>query len=184
MCRIGRDHAGFTIVEMIVVIALAAAVTTTAAMSLAFLFSADAKACTNSIMGALSECRIETMGQGQGNVRLLLYRDNSGNIYSELQVRASSADEWEACNDGAKKIGAKRCSVGSVDGGDDLPMKLGDTLPTREEGLWEIYFDRSLGSFKPETSILDIYVQGGGRKYHIHFEELTGKTMLELLQDP
>lgn len=179
MRRMEKDNNGFSVIELIIVVAIIAAVVTTCALSISLVLNANARTCANDIVRAIAECKIATMTKGQGNVRLLLYRDSSGSIYSELQTRRTSVDNWETGNDGAEKIGAKKCIVGSADGSDDLPHKSGSAVPTLETGMWEVYFDRSSGSFKSGTSVSDIYVQGGKRKYHIHFEELTGKTTLE-----
>lgn len=188
MRRMEKNNSGFSIVELIIVIAIIAAVVTTAALSVGLVFSANARTCANDIMGAISECKIATMSGGRGNVRLLLYRDVSGNIFSELQTRESASADWVTGNDGAEKIGARRCMVGSSDGGDDLPQKSGTAVPTLEAGMWEIYFDRSSGSFLYEgattTSVNEIYVQGGTKNYCIHLEKLTGKATLELIAAP
>ncbi|MCM1121040.1 MAG: prepilin-type N-terminal cleavage/methylation domain-containing protein [Eubacterium sp.] len=182
MRRLKKNNSGFSIIELIIVIAIIAVIITTAALSIGLVFSANARTCANDIMGAISECKIATMSGGRGNVRLILYRDDSGNIFSELQTRESAAAGWVTGNDGAEKIGARRCMVGATDGGDDLPTR---------DSAWEIYFDRSSGSFLENldggadaTSVWEIYVQGGRKNYHIRLEKLTGKTTLELLASP
>lgn len=180
MRRMEKNNSGFSIVELIIVIAIIAAVVTTAALSVGLVFSANARTCTNDIIGAISECKIATMSAGQGNVRLLLYRDDTGTIFSELQTL--EAGSWTTGNDGAEKIGARRCMVGSTDGADDLPQR---------DNAWEIYFNRSSGSFLENldsgataTNVWEIYVRGGSKNYHIHLERLTGKTTMELLPVP
>ncbi|MDE6847420.1 MAG: prepilin-type N-terminal cleavage/methylation domain-containing protein [Lachnospiraceae bacterium] len=182
MRRMEKDNSGFSIVELIIVIAIIAAIITTAALSVGLVFSANARTCANDIMGAISECKIATMSAGRGNVRVLLYRDASGNIFSELQTRESESAGWVTGNDGAEKIGARRCAVGTTDGGDDLPQR---------DNAWEIYFNRSSGSFLENldsgataTNVWEIYVQGGSKNYHIHLERLTGKATLELIAAP
>lgn len=171
-----KDNKGYSLVELIVVIAIVSVLGLGALWSIVMVFSANAKTCANDIMGAISECKVMTMSKGQGNVRVIIYRSSNGNIYSELQMRESSGSGWTAAHE-AEKIGARKCSVGTADGADDLPDKA---------NAWEIYFDRSSGSFlyssdpgKPNTSVTEIYVQGGHRNYHIRLEELTGKTIME-----
>ncbi|MDE6388665.1 MAG: prepilin-type N-terminal cleavage/methylation domain-containing protein [Lachnospiraceae bacterium] len=180
MRRMEKNNSGFSIVELIIVIAIIAAVLTTAALSVGLVFSANARTCTNDIIGAISECKIATMSAGRGNVRLLLYRDDTGTVFSELQTL--EAGSWTTGNNGAEKIGARRCMVGSTDGGDDLPQR---------DDAWEIYFNRSSGSFLESldsgataTNVWEIYVRGGSKNYHIHLERLTGKTTMELLPIP
>lgn len=172
-----KNNKGYSLVELIVVIAIISVVGLGAVWSAILVFSANARTCANDIVGAISECKVMTMSKGQGNVRVIIYRSANGNIYSELQMRESSSGPWNAVRE-AEKIGAKKCSVGTTNGADDLPDKA---------NAWEIYFDRSLGSFlysidpgKPNTSVREIYVQGGRKNYCITLEELTGKTILEL----
>lgn len=170
MRRLSKNNKGYSLVEMIIVVAIIAVVGLGATWSIILVLSGNAKTCAHSIMNAISECKITTMSKGQGNVRLLLYRDDEGNVCSEVQMRETKTSAWETTYNGFEKIGAKRCSVGSADGADDLPDKA---------GAWEIYFDRSSGSLLDDTNIYDIYVLGGRRNYHIKLEKLTGKQMLE-----
>lgn len=178
MRRIDKSNSGFSIVELIIVIAIIAAIIATAALSVNLVFNANARTCANDIMGAISECKIATMSGGRGNVRLLLYRDANGNVYSEMQTRETESSGWVTGNDGAEKIGARRCMVGTMNGADDLPQR---------DNAWEIYFNRSSGSFLENfsggtaTNVWEIYVRGGSRNYHIHLEKLTGKVTLELV---
>ncbi len=171
MDRIEKDNRGYSLVELIIVIAVIAALATTLALSVSLIFSANAKTCANDIMSAISECKITTMSYGQGNVRLLLYRGDNGNIYSRLQTRDSAGSSWENGGEEAEKIGARRCSV--TDGA-------GNELPD-ESGAWEIYFDRSSGSFTDQTTISELHIEGGSRHYRIQLEKLTGRASLELV---
>ena len=176
MRRLSKNNKGYSLVEMIVVVAIIAVVGLGATWSIILVLSGNAKTCTHSIMNAISECKIMTMSQGKGDVRLLLYRDDEGNVYSELQSWDKDAGKYVTSYNGLEKIGAKRCSVGSLEGADDLPNK---------DSAWEIYFDRSSGSFLYDTnmgkvtSIEHIYVMGGRRNYHIKLERLTGKQILD-----
>lgn len=180
---IEKDNRGYSLVELIIVIAIIAALTTTLVLSVGLIFSANAKTCANDIMGAISECKISTMSYGQGNVRLLLYRGSDGNIYGEIQTREKADASWTTSIDGPEKIGARKCSV--TDGaGNELPRKTGDTLPTQDSEAWAVYFDRSSGSFRDETDIDEVHVEGGSKHYRIHFEKLTGKATLEMITTP
>ncbi len=175
---------GLSLVELIVVMALGVALTAALTLSVGLIVSADARTCADGIMGAIADCKVAAMSRGQGNVRLVIYRGRDGNVYSELQTRKEDAEPWTAGNEEARKIGGRRCRVGSSKGGDELPVKTLDAVPTLEDGMWEIYFDRSSGSFRGETTVSDIYVQGGSKNYRIHLEELTGKTTKELIGSP
>lgn len=182
--RMGKDGRGYSLVELLIVIAVAAALTATFTLSVGLVSSADARACADDVTGAIAACKIAAMSEGQGNVRLVIYRGDSGNIYSEQQTREEEDEPWTAESGDVRKIGARRCRVGSSNGSDNIPVKTGDAVPTLETGMWEIYFDRSSGSFREETTISDIYIQGGSRNYHIHLEGLTGKATKELIASP
>lgn len=175
MRRIEKNNKGYSLVEVIIVVAIIAAIGLTAMLSVSLIFNANARTCANDIVGAISECKIMTMTKGQGNVRLLLYRDGeNGNIFYELQTKDASSG-WPTDHGGAEKVGTRKCMVGSSDGANNLP----DSPDT----AWEIYFDRSTGALYTGTSteIVDhgIYVVGGNRRYHIKIEKLTGKQTLE-----
>lgn len=170
MRRLSKNNKGYSLVELIIVIAIIAVVGLGATWSIILVLSGNAKTCTHSIMNAISECKIATMSKGKGNVQLLLYRDDDGNVCSEIQERETETSGWVTSYNGFEKIGAKRCSVGSSKDANDLPDKA---------NAWVIRFDRSSGSLLSDTNIYDIYVMGGNRNYHIKLEKLTGKQMLE-----
>lgn len=174
-----KNNQGLTLVELILAAAILSIVAAAAAISVNLIFGADAKSCANGIVSVLAECQMVTMSKEQGNVRLVLYRGSDGSLYSELQTREAEDALWTADQEDVCKIGAGRCSVGSTDGGNDLPDQAYSLGAALTDGSWEIYFDRSTGSFTDETTVSDIYVCGGGKRYHIHLEKLTGKPVVE-----
>ena len=168
-----KNNKGYSLVELIIVVAIIAVIGLGATWSIILVFSANAKTCANDIVGAISECKIMTMTKGQGNVRTIIYRDGAGGtIYSELQTRETSSSPWVTSRDGQEKIGASRCSVGTTDGADDIP--------TSRETAWAFYFDRSTGKLMSDTTVNEIYVMGGRKNYYIKIEKLTGKISKEL----
>lgn len=163
-----KDNRGYSLVELIIVIAIIAVIGLGATWSIILVFSANAKTCSNDIVNAIAECKIMTMTKGKGNVRLIIYRDgDGGTIYSELQTRETSTSSWVTGKDGREKIGASKCSVGTSDGANDIPIS--------EATAWEFYFDRSSGRLMDETTVNEIYVLGGRKNYRIQIEKLTGK---------
>ena len=176
-----KNNKGYSLVELIVVIAIIAAIGTGIAMSFILVLSANARTCANDIVSAVSECRVMTMTKGKGNVRVIIYRDGEGGtIYSELQTRETPSAGWVTGNDGREKIGASRCSVTAIkaDGSEE-------EIPTGSDSAWEFYFDRSSGKLLTEgsnvTSATEIHVLGGSKHYVIKIEKLTGKITKELI---
>lgn len=177
-----KNNKGYSLVELIVVIAIISVVGLGLVMSVALIFSANAKTCANDIVGAIAECKIMTMTKAKGNVRVIIYRDGAdGAIVSELQTRETTSSAWETGEDGMEKIGAKRCSVGTSDGADNIP--------TSRDLAWKFYFDRSSGALLTEgvdvtgadEIVEEIYVVGGSKHYRIQIAKLTGKVTKELL---
>lgn len=176
-----KNNKGYSLVELIVVIAIIAVIGTGVAMSFILVFSANAKTCANDIVNAISECKVMTMTKGKGNVRVIIYRDGeNGTIYSELQTRETSSDDWETGHDGREKIGASRCTVTAkrADGSEE-------DIPTSKDSAWAFYFDRSSGKLLTEgstvTSVTEIHVLGGSKHYVVKIEKLTGKISKELI---
>lgn len=168
-----KNNKGYSLVELIIVVAIIAVIGLGATWSIILVFSANSKTCANSIVNAISECKIMTMTKGQGNVRVIIYRDGvNGTIYSELQTRETPTSDWEIGHEGREKIGASRCSVGTTETSDDLP--------TSRDTAWAFYFDRSTGKLMDETSVDTIHVLGGRKHYLIKIEALTGKITKEL----
>ena len=168
-----KNNKGYSLVELIIVIAIISVIGLGATFSIILIFSANSRTCANDIVGAISECKIMTMTKGQGNVRVIMYRDGEGGaIYSELQTRETPTSAWETGRDGKEKIGANRCSVGTAETSDDIP--------TSRDTAWEFYFDRSTGKLMDETTVNTIHVLGGRKHYLIQIERLTGKVTKEL----
>ena len=181
MRGIKKNNKGYSLVELIIVIAIIAVVGMGATMSIILVFSANAKTCANDIVSAISECKVMTMTKGKGNVRVRIYRDGEGGtIYSELQTRETSGSDWVTGSAGREKIGASRCSVTAMaaDGSEA-------DIPTSPDSAWVFYFDRSSGKLLTEgstvTSTTEMHVLGGSKHYVIKIEKLTGKITKELV---
>ena len=172
-----KNNKGYSLVELIIVIAIIAVIGLGATWSIILVFSANAKTCANDLVSAISECKIMTMTKGQGNVRLILYRDGeNGAIYSKLQTKESPSAGWEDSKDGREKIGASKCTVTRIE--DDGVTET--SIPTSEGAAWEIYFDRSSGKLEDTSTVNNIHVLGGRKSYRVKIEKLTGKVTKEL----
>ena len=101
------DNSGFTLMEMIVVIAIIAVMLTIAGLSLSVVFSTDAKKTAASVSSALSTCRENNRSREGKQTFLALKCDEAGRLEAALVVNGNVSD--------AKRISSKNVSV-TVDG--------------------------------------------------------------------
>lgn len=167
----GKNNSGFSLVELIIVIAIIAALIGTVILSVSMVFSANAKACSNDLQRAVADCKVTTMGKAQA--WLIVYRGENGSIYSQLHImEQKEGDEIGKLVDipmEAQKIGGNRVSVTYTDASGTPELE----LPTGADAGIRIEFDRSSGSFKEAPQ--QIRIQGGSRDYKLDFIRLTGK---------
>lgn len=184
------NEKGFSLVELIIVIAIMAVVIGTVVFSVSMVFSANAKACCNNLQRAIADCKVTTMGKSEA--WLMLYRGSDNRIYCQMHIEENEFDadgKLQKDSDGnikikstweeQQKIGGNRVTVTytytDADGNtytDDLPIG----SDKADIGL-KIAFDRSSGSFTNAPKSMEII--GGNRHYHLEFNELTGKVTVK-----
>ena len=187
------NEKGFSLVELIIVIAIMAVVIGTVVFSVSMVFSANAKTCCNNLQRAIADCKVTTMGKSEA--RLVLYRGSDNQIYCQMYYneaviendaegnpKVKKDDDGNVimkavpANEEPQKIGGKRVVVTYIDteGNEhqDLPT---DAIDVNKR--LTIAFDRSSGSFKNAPKSMEII--GGNRHYHLEFNELTGKVTVK-----
>ena len=82
--KLAKNNSGFSLVELIIVIAIIAALIGTVVLSVSMVFSANAKACSNDLQRAIADCKVTTMGKAQA--WLIVYRGENDRIYSQLHI--------------------------------------------------------------------------------------------------
>ena len=153
--KLAKNNSGFSLVELIIVTAIIAALIGTVVLSVSMVFSANAKACSNDLQRAIADCKVTTMGKAQA--WLIVYRGENGRIYSQLHImeqkEGGAAGELEEIIEEPQKIGGNRVSVTYTDasGTPDLELPTGAAAP------------------------LQMRIQGGSRDYKLDFIKLTGK---------
>lgn len=168
-----KDNKGYSLVELIIVIAIMALLAVTTLFSISMIFGASAKACANDIKEALAENKVTAMGKSEAKVEI--YRDAADDcVYVRQWVK--KGDVWESKD--PEQLGNSRVYVAYVAEGetDETELTAGSSL--------QICYDRSNGSFsdKSDGCILceEIYVKGGSRFYKLTLTKLTGKVVVEL----
>ncbi|MDE7342174.1 MAG: prepilin-type N-terminal cleavage/methylation domain-containing protein [Lachnospiraceae bacterium] len=173
-----KDNKGYSLVELIIVIAIMALLTGTAFFSINMIFGAGAKACANDIKEALAENKVTAMGKS--GARVEIYRDASDDcVYAVQWIKSGTSWEPkkadESGNPVPEKLGNSRVYVSYTTGGTETELTSGSSLM--------IGYDRSNGSFTDKngcTLCEKIYVKGGSRSYELTLIELTGKVELVL----
>lgn len=166
-----KKNGGYSLVEIIIVIAIMSILTGGLVYSVNMVFGANAKTCANDLRGAIAQNKINAMGKSEAKVEI--YRDASNQcIYAKQWVWSNGA--WE--DKGAEKISNARVYVAFVpEGGTAVELNPGDSV--------EICFDRSSGSFKANDAGIiysEILVEGGRRSFTVVLTRLTGKVSVEV----
>lgn len=181
------NEKGFSLVELIIVIAIMAVVIGTVVFSVSMVFSANAKTCCNNLQRAIADCKVTTMGKSEA--WLVLYRGSDNQIYCQMYYNEAVIENDAEGNPKVKKDDDGNVIMKAVPANEE-PQKIGgkrvvvtyiDTEGNKDaidvNKRLTIAFDRSSGSFKNAPESMEII--GGNRHYHLEFNELTGKVTVK-----
>lgn len=163
------NNRGYSMVELIIVMAIIAAIMSGVFFSIILIFSANAKSTANDIQRSIGDCKITTMGRAAAYMEL--YRDASNeNVYTKMYIWDNSAGGYVGSE--PQKVGPVRVTVKYMaSGGAETELLAGDKI--------EIWFDRATGGFKEDAGgnfYELIRVEGGSKNYEIRMTKLTGKS--------
>lgn len=129
-----NDNNGFSLVELIIIIAIMSIVLTMLAANLNFIGNSQAKSLANAIKTAVGQVRIQTMGKYEAY--LYIYRDSSDNMYYKETWLRSEDKLFVKSN--REKIGKNKPTVKYTDSaGTEYELNASNGLL--------ITFDRSSG---------------------------------------
>lgn len=180
--RTGKNNKnqGFSIVELVVVIAIMALVTAGVGISVSSLNGSKVKKCADELVSAMESARVMTLGKEQNAVEAILYQEADGGIRVKTLRNNTVIAEREL---GESPIEIKvyfdneATSYGLADIAGNSPT--GNT----EAGL-HIMFNRSSGAFVEKTNkaggaekdyCTKVEVTGQGRTIEINMVGKTGK---------
>ncbi len=156
---------GFSLIELIVVIAIMAVALTVGGYALSAISLANAKNCATEIKTSLEKTRMQACSTDKGTTHatLSLYRDSNGKVVIDKSYEGTT-----------KEIGGRAVKVEyrmKGDGTDYIP--LGTTAIT-------FGFNRSTGGFTdPDNLVENIRITSGGKTYILTCYGLTGKIKME-----
>ncbi|MCR5507502.1 MAG: prepilin-type N-terminal cleavage/methylation domain-containing protein [Lachnospiraceae bacterium] len=187
---IKKDNRGFSLVELVICMAIMAIVLGMLVGSLNYIGNSQARALANAVKTSVGQCRIQTMGKYESY--LYIYRGADKKYYKEVW-RKSKADDW--VHENVEVIGKQKPVVKYKIKGDTSEY----TLDVGTPGFM-VTFDRSNGkeistsanvlpagtqdadsnvidSVKP-VKVSEITVSYGGTEYKITIVPETGKISL------
>ena len=181
MGRMSKNDKGFSLVELIIVIAIISVIITAAVLSISLIFGANARTCANDVKSALAGNKIAAMGKNAAFLEI--YRDaGNENIYCR-QFQQNTDGTWRGGE--PEKIGNARVYIAYCpDGGTETELGAGDSI--------YMAYDRSSGSFRDSgvmqkddgTSVTIqfysyIHVTGGRKDLMVKMTKLTGKVSID-----
>ena len=169
--KMKKNNHGFSLVELVIVVAIIVIIGGFAFTGIAILTSKPVDECAKKIQVALEGNRNTTMGKLSASISF--YQDGNGNIFVEEQIENAPPDTRQI--------------------GEDVVVEYGDAagdlteLPTLPDKL-TLSFDRASGSLKPQADgsyVLRFAVSRGSdgdRGYRlliVNIEKLTGRVSVE-----
>ena len=163
-----KNNKGFSLTELIVVIAVMGVVMIGGVITLGLLYSASAKEASSKLNSALNKTRTECMTKSSASI--LIEEKADSRYYITYNISGNDQP--------AVLIGDSRVVISYKDSENDSTTIAGSNTLT-------ISFDRETGAFKQINAegtpvyCKEIHIEAGHKTYTIQCERLTGKTTLK-----
>ena len=181
------SNAGFSLIEIIVVVLIIAIAAGAAIMSLSAALRANTTRAATELSSVISEARIEAMSRPGGSVELRVYQSGSdGRFYADIVMKKTGkADAAGTSSGGSEKIiESKSVASGAVSlSASDSSAAAGRSAEIKGSSSAVIKFDKSSGrlsSFKVGTgSGYDSVVISGAKTSTVRIAKMTGRSYVE-----
>ena len=181
------SNAGFSLIEIIVVVLVIAIAAGAAVMSLSAALRANTTRAATELSSVISEARIEAMSRPEGSVELRVYQSGSdGRFYADIVMKKTGkADAAGTSSGGSEKIiESKSVASGAVSlSASDSSAAAGRSAVIKGSSSAVIKFDKSSGrlsSFEVGTgSGYDSVVISGAKTSTVRIAKMTGRSYVE-----
>ncbi len=159
-----KDNKGYTLIELIIVIAIIAIVAGSLVFGISMIFTTDAKGCANKLKTGIGRTKIATMGKQEAYLEV--YKSAADGFY--YLVLVENGDTANAIPQRITKRSTTTIKyIGKTTSG-DLTGDMGAGV--------RVTFNRESG--KRSCDVEKFTVTGGGKTYTVHIT-VTGKVVLE-----
>ena len=192
--RTGRksNNQGFSLVELVIVMAIMAVVVTTVGLSISLVSGRKVKKCADEIVSTIERTRVLSLGKDQGQVEFILSQDDASGDYHVRIYQGSNASDGPILD---RVVGKDPIEVKVIFSGETDAVELGEIAGNSphaihaagDSGL-RLIFNRASGAFEKGTNFAGdvktycdkIVVTGNGRTIEITTVGPTGKILQEV----
>ena len=185
------NNQGFSLVELVIVMAIMAIVVTTVGLSISLVSGRKVKKCADEIVSTIERTRVLALGKEQGQVEFILSQDTSGDYHVRIYQGSNASDA--PVQDRIVGKDPIEIKVLFSDGTETALGSISGNTPhaihaVGENGL-RLIFNRASGAFEKGTNAIGsdvktycdkIVVTGSGRRIEITTVGATGKILQEV----
>ncbi|MDD6156095.1 MAG: type II secretion system protein [Lachnospiraceae bacterium] len=167
-----QNNRGYSLVELVVVIAIMAVLTGFVVLSVSMISTKKAKQCRDELESKLEYVR--TVNLSKSATVANIYKNAEGEYVLKLKTTVKGVE-----TETEYPLDSKGCTMRYSK---EVTAVYSDTLPEVDDTGIFIEFDRSSGAIKKDASdecIRHIYVTKGNKTYGIKFYQETGKMEME-----